>query len=153
VEIQVAPADVAVALKLDEGSQVVIRHQERSINGLLWSTQTTYYPMKLVHEGAIRLLDVADIAEGVRTYLHRELGIREIGSHDSMMVRTPGRDEATAFKIPDDGCIAVFETRQIGVDDSHQPLRLTISIYPADRNQFSMKTGALADDAQSEKDK
>jgi hypothetical protein len=31
------------------------------------------------------------------------------------------------------------------VDASGQPLRFTVSIYPADRNQFSMKTGALAD--------
>jgi len=153
VEIRLASAPVAASLKLSEGSQVVIRHQERFIDGVLWSTQTTYYPMELVHNGAHRLLEVNDILEGVRSYLRRDLGITEIGSHDSMLVRAPGRDEASAFKIPDDGCIAVFETRQIGVDGSGRPLRLTISIYPADRNQFSMKTGALADGAQSEKDK
>lgn len=145
VEIQIASAQVATALRLDEGAQVVVRDQKRVIDGELWSTQTTYYPMKLAQEGAGRLLEVKDIPEGVRTYLARALGIREVGSHDTMLVRAPSPGEATAFRIPDDGCIAVFETRQVGVDGSGQPLRLTISIYPADRNQFSMKTGKLAD--------
>jgi GntR family transcriptional regulator len=147
VEIQIASKQVGATLRLHEGAQVVIRHQQRFIDDELWSTQTTYYPMKLVQEGATRLLEVKDISEGVRTYLARELGIREVGSHDTMLVRAPNPDEATAFKIPDDGCIAVFETRQIGVDGSGKPLRLTISIYPADRNQFSMKTGALAEES------
>jgi GntR family transcriptional regulator len=144
VEMQIASAHVAAALRLESGAQVVIRHQERSIDGILWSTQATYYPMGHVHDGATRLLEVKDIPEGVRKYLAEHLGVREIGSHDTMLVRAPRPDEAAAFKIPDDGCIAVFETRQIGVDAEGKPLRLTISIYPADRNQFSMKTGELA---------
>ena len=144
VEIQIASQQVAAALGLTDGDEVVMRHQQRFIDGELWSTQTTYYPMKLVQEGATRLLEVKDISEGVRAYLAQDFGIREIGSHDTMLVRAPNPDEATAFKIPDDGCIAVFETRQIGVDGSGHPLRLTISIYPADRNQFSIKTGELA---------
>jgi GntR family transcriptional regulator len=143
VEIQLATVPVAAALRLDEDHQVVIRHQQRSIDNELWSTQTSYYPMKLVREGATRLLEVKDIPEGVRAYLARDFGIREVGSHDTMLVRAPTPPEATAFKIPDDGCIAVFETRQVGVEGSGRPLRLTISVYPADRNQFSMKTGEL----------
>jgi GntR family transcriptional regulator len=143
VEIQMASAPVAATLQLGEDRQVVIRHQQRFIDDELWSTQMTYYPMKLVQEGATRLLEVKDIPEGVRVYLARDFGIREIGSRDTMLVRAPHPDEATAFKIPDDGCIAVFETRQIGVDADGRPLRLTISVYPADRNQFSMKTGEL----------
>lgn len=146
VEIQIASEQVAVSLRLGQDRQVVIRHQQRFIDDQLWSTQTTYYPMKFVQDGATRLLEVVDIPEGVRAYLRQKFGIGEVGSHDTMMVRAPTRDEATDFKIPDDGCIAVFETRQVGVDAEGSPLRLTISIYPADRNQFSMKTGELAND-------
>ena len=145
VEIKIASARVAATLRLDDGDQVVVRRQQRFIDGELWSTQITFYPMRLVQEGAARLLEVRDIREGVRTYLARDFGIREVGSHDTMLVRAPTRDEANAFKIPDDGCIAVFETRQVGVAASDQPLRFTVSIYPADRNQFSMKTGELTD--------
>jgi GntR family transcriptional regulator len=146
VEIQEASGDIATDLSLALGEEVVIRHQERSIDGRLWSMQTTYYPMKFVDDGAKRLLQVKDIPEGTRSYLDSELGIKEIGSHDTMRVRAPNVGEAIAFGIPDDGRIAVFETRQIGVDASRAPVRITISIYPADRNQFSMETGALADD-------
>ena len=145
VEIQEAPVDVAAGLKLGEDLTVVIRHQERSIEGVLWSLQSSYYPMTLVRDGATGLLDVKDMPEGARRYLENQLGIREIGSYDTMAVRPPTAYEAGRFKIPDDGWIAVFETRQVGVDAAGKPIRVTISIYPADRNQFSMKTGELAD--------
>jgi GntR family transcriptional regulator len=145
VEIQEASDEIAAELDLDEGSTVVIRHQQRFIDGVLWSMQTTAYPMQFVTDGAIRLLEVKDISEGVRRYLDKTLGIKEIGSRDTMTVRAPNAGEATAFGIPDDGRIAVFETRQTGVDASRKPVRVTISIYPSDRNQFSMETGALAD--------
>lgn len=147
VQIQAAPADIAGELKLDEDLTAVIRYQERSIDGVLWSTQTSYYPMRFVTAGALRLIAVEDIPEGVRVYLNGALGIKEIGSHDRMKVRAPTRDEADAFRIPDDGRIAVFETRQVGEDAEGKPLRVTISVYPADRNQFSMETGAFAEKA------
>jgi GntR family transcriptional regulator len=148
VELRQPPDDIAAQLGLTEDDTVVIRYQERFIDGLLWSVQTSYYPMAFVHQGATGLLEVKDIAEGVRRYLDSALGIKEVGSHDTMRVRAPSSGEATAFKIPDDGRVAVFETRQIGVDVDHKPLRVTISIYPADRNQFSMETGALAERSQ-----
>jgi DNA-binding GntR family transcriptional regulator len=143
VEIQQASAGIAAELQLEDDSTVVIRHQQRFIDGMLWSMQTSYYPLHFVTDGAARLLAVEDITEGVRAYLDSALGIKEVGSHDTMRVRAPNPGEAVAFKIPDDGWIAVFETRQIGVDASGHPVRVTISIYPADRNEFSMETGAL----------
>jgi GntR family transcriptional regulator len=144
VEIQQAPERIVSELGLDVGSAVVIRHQQRLIRGELWSMQTTYYPMKFVTEGATRLLEVEDIKGGVRTYLEDALGIKEVGTHDTMKVRVPNSGESDAFKIPDDGWISVFETRQIAVDASGTPVRVTISIYPADRNEFAMETGHLA---------
>lgn len=145
VEIQQADPEIAKDLGLNVGSPVVIRHQQRRIQDELWSMQTSYYPMKFVTDGATRLLDVEDIVGGVRNYLEGALDIKEIGSHDTMKVRVPNAGEAAAFRIPDDGWISVFETRQIGVDASGTPIRVTISIYPADRNEFSMETGALAE--------
>jgi GntR family transcriptional regulator len=152
VEIQKASGDIAAELELEEDLTVVIRHQERYIDDVLWSTQTSYYPMRFVHDRATRLLEVEDIAEGVRRYLESKIGVREVGSHDTMTVRAPDPEEAKAFRIPDDGRIAVFETRQVGVDGDHEPVRVTISIYPADRNLFSMETGALAENAQRQED-
>jgi GntR family transcriptional regulator len=145
VEIQVASPEIAKELRVEAGSSVVIRHQQRRIQDELWSMQTSYYPMKFVANGATRLLAVEDIEGGVVKYLEKSLGIKEIGSHHTMKVRVPNAGEADAFKIPDDGWISVFETRQVGVDESRTPVRVTISIYPADRNEFAMETGELAD--------
>jgi len=147
VEIQQAPPEIASDLKLDVGAPVVIRHQQRLIKGELWSMQTSYYPMRFVTDGATGLLQVEDLTGGTRKYLEGALGVKEVGSYDSMKVRVPNANEAAAFSIPDDGWVSVFETRQIGVDADGTPIRVTISIYPADRNQFSMKTGTLADES------
>ena len=145
VEIQEASGDLAAALWLSQGESMVIRHQERFIDDNLWSMQTSYYPMTFVERGATKLLAVQDIPEGVRQYLDETIDIREIGSHDTMTVRAPTPGEATAFQLPEDGRIAVFETRQTGMDTDDKPVRVTITIYPSDRNTFSMDTGALAE--------
>jgi GntR family transcriptional regulator len=150
VEIQEASGDIADALGLGEGAEVVIRHQERFIDDELWSMQTSYYPMAFVEHGATRLLAVKDIAEGTRRYLDETIGVKEIGSHDTMTVRAPTPGEAARFGLREDGRIAVFETRQMGVDSSHKPVRVTITIYPSDRNTFSMETGTLAGRPSSE---
>jgi GntR family transcriptional regulator len=145
VEIQEASGDIATALQLGQGTSVVIRHQERFIDDYLWSMQTSYYPMSFVERGASKLLAVQDIPEGVRQYLDETIGTGEIGSHDTMTVRAPTPGEATAFQLPEDGRIAVFEARQTGIDPHGKTVRVTITIYPSDRNIFSMNTGALAE--------
>lgn len=150
VEIQGASGDVATGLGLSEGDSVVIRHQERFIDDELWSMQTSYYPMTFVTKGAARLLEVKDITEGTRQYLDEAIGVSEVGSHDTMTVRAPTPGEAARFDLPEDGRIAVFETRQMGVDSSRKPVRITITIYPSDRNTFSMETGTLAGGPSSE---
>jgi GntR family transcriptional regulator len=145
VEVQAASRDIAEALALHEGTAVVVRHQERLIDDELWSMQTSYYPMSFVEQGATRLLAVEDLAEGTRQYLDEAIGVKETGSRDTMSVRAPNLVEATSFGLPEDGRVAVFETRQTGVDAIGKPVRVTITIYPSDRNTFSMETGALAE--------
>jgi GntR family transcriptional regulator len=145
VEIQEAAGVIAVALALREGASVVIRHQERFIDDDLWSMQTSYYPMSFVEQGASKLLAVQDIEEGTRQYLDEAIGVSEIGSDDTMTVRAPTPGEAASFRLPEDGRIAVFETRQTGIDAEGRPVRVTITIYPSDRNMFAMRTGALAE--------
>ena len=109
VELQIAEDDLAAELQLDKGATVVIRHQERFIDDVLWSMQTSYYPKDFVTRGADRLLAVEDITGGTRQYLDEQLGIKEIGSRDTMTVRAPTPGEAAAFRLPEDGRVAVFE--------------------------------------------
>jgi GntR family transcriptional regulator len=143
VEIQQATPVVARALRLGKGAQVVSRHQQRFLDGTPWSLQTTFYPMSLVEQGATRLILPPDITEGAVSYLARECDIRQVGYRDSIAVRPPDENEAWFFKLPADGRVSVFEIHRIGFDENGDRIRLTITIYPADRNRFLVNVGKV----------
>jgi GntR family transcriptional regulator len=138
VGIKRADGIVAEELQVDEGTQLISRHQPRYIDGTPWSLQTSFYPMDLVAKGAARLLVAEDIAEGTVTYL-KELGLAQVGYRDRFMVRLPDENEAKFFRLHDDGRISVVVIIRTGYADSPHglvPIRVTISVFPADRNQF-----------------
>src|SRR5215471_13895498 len=56
-------------LQLPAGTAVVSRHQQRFIDDIPWSLQTSFYPMSLVQEGASQLIQVDNIDEGTVVYL------------------------------------------------------------------------------------
>jgi GntR family transcriptional regulator len=141
VEIQQADAVLAAALGLDQGATVVGRHQQRFIDDTPWSLQTTFCPMKFVEAGAMRLIQADYIHEGIATYLASELGIKEAGYRDKIAVRPPDANETAFFRLPDDGRVAVVEISRTGYDQNGNPLRLTVTIFPADRNQFIVNVG------------
>jgi GntR family transcriptional regulator len=144
VEIQQASPVLADALRTGEGSQVVSRHQQRWIDGIPWSLQTSFYPMRLVQEGATELLMAEDITEGVVAYLARRCGINQAGYRDSIAVRAPDETETAFFKLPADGRISMFEIFRIGFAQDGSRFRLTVTVYPADRNRFRVDVGQVA---------
>ncbi len=140
IEIQPATKLVAVELRLAPGSQVVLRHQQRFVDDEPYSLQTSFYPMELVTvRGASRLIEAVDIKEGTVQYLRREFGIEQVGYRDVITVRTPGATETSFFKLPEDGRVAVFENFRTAYDQHGEPIRLTVTVYPADRNWFEIK--------------
>jgi GntR family transcriptional regulator len=143
VEIQRATAVVARALRLDEGAEVVLRHQERFIDGTPWSLQTTFYPMSLVERGATRLILPTDINEGAVAYLARECDLKQVGYRDTISVRPPDENEAWFFRLPADGRVSISEIHRIGFDEEGGRIRLTITVYPADRNRFRINVGKV----------
>jgi GntR family transcriptional regulator len=143
IEIRQATGDLASELHLEPGSAVVIRHQERFIDGTPWSLQHTFYPMQYVDAGARRLIDAKDMPDGAVRYLQDTLDIEQVGWRDKITVRAPETTETTFFKLPDDGRVAVVEIHRIAFEKSGEPLRLTITAYPADRNQFVMNVGRV----------
>jgi GntR family transcriptional regulator len=143
VEIQQAKPQVAAELRLEEGTTVVSRHQERFIDGTPWSLQTSFYRMGLVEQGAVALIQAEDIPDGAVSYIQARLGIKQVGWRDRVVVRAPDRNEAEFFGLPDDGRIAVFELIRTGYDESGEPLRVTITTFPADRNQFVLSVGQV----------
>jgi GntR family transcriptional regulator len=68
-----------------------------------------------------------------------------VGWRDKIIVRAPDTTEAKFFGLPEDGRIAVFETLRTGFDESGNPIRVTVTTYPADRNQFVMNVGRIPD--------
>jgi len=142
VEVQIAPPTVAQALHIEAGAQVVSRHQQRFIDDTMWSLQTSYYPMTLVTEkGATRLIQATDIPEGAVEYLAKECGIQQVGYRDSISVRAPDELETGHFKIPGDGRVSVFEIFRVGFDETGERIRLTVTVYPTDRNRFVINVG------------
>jgi GntR family transcriptional regulator len=141
VEMQRADETTAPALGLSLNAPLVSRHYQRSIDGTPWSLQTSFYPMGLVEKGAFRLIQATDIEEGTVAYLRDALGIKQTGYRDLITVRTPDETETAFFKLPDDGRVGVFEIMRIAFDEEHKPFRLTVSVYPTDRNQFAVNIG------------
>jgi GntR family transcriptional regulator len=143
VEIQKAPADIARLLELAEGSQIISRHQKRSIDATPWSMQTSFYPMGFVLKGADRLIQAEDIAIGTMKYLEQTLGLKQVGYRDWITVRTADSTEARFFSLSSDGRVSVFEVFRTAYDQTGTPMRLTVTVYPTDRNQFVVNAGTV----------
>jgi GntR family transcriptional regulator len=143
VEIQNARPDVAQELQIQEGSQVVVRHQQRFIDGSPSSLQTSFYPMEFVQQGATDLLLPLDIEQGATSYIEAKLGITQAGTRDRLRVRSPNPGEVGFFRLTDAGSQLVVETRRTAYADDLKLIRYTVTVYAADRNQFIIDTGKV----------
>jgi GntR family transcriptional regulator len=143
VEIQQASPGIAAELHLPVSTAVISRHQRRLIDDTPYSLQTTFYPMDFVQSGAVRLIQAEDILPGAVSYLEETLGIKQKGWRDRITVRVPDANETAFFGLPDDGRTPVFETIRTGYDEAGNPIRVTVTTYPADRNQFVMIVGKV----------
>jgi GntR family transcriptional regulator len=143
IEIQKASSDVAGKLGMTADTVVVSRHERRYLDGTPWSMQTSFYPMDFVARGAVRLTIPEDIGEGTVKYLADTLGVHQMGYRDWLLVRAPDNNEAQFFKLPADGRTSIVEISRTAFDRKGQPMRLTVTVYPADRNQFVFDFGQV----------
>jgi GntR family transcriptional regulator len=141
VEIQKATASIAGHLRIAEGSPVISRHQKRFIDATPWSMQTSFYPMGFVLQGADQLLQADNIEIGTVKYLAETLGLVQGGYRDWIAVRAPDATEAAFFSLPQDGRTGVFEIFRTAFDQTVRPIRLTVTVFPTDRNQFIVNVG------------
>jgi GntR family transcriptional regulator len=119
------------------------RHESRYIDGMPWSLQTSFYPMDFVTKGATHLLMAQDIEEGTVLYLARSIGIRQVGYRDWITARVPDSNEQAFFELSHDAI--VFEIFRTGFAETGTPLRVTVTVWPADRNQFIVNIGDVPD--------
>jgi GntR family transcriptional regulator len=150
VEIQEASEEVASGLWIAKGSEIISRHERRFIDSTPWSMQTSYYPMEFADRGAERLRGARNIEEGTVKYLADTLHIRQVGYRDWIAVRAPNPAEADFFKLPGDGRVPVYEVFRTAFDGNGAPMRLTVTVYPTDRNQFIINVGAVPDLGEAE---
>ena len=143
VEIQQASPDIAQKLGKLDGTVIIGRHERRFIDGVPWSMQTSFYPMEFLDRGAMRLTRPDNIDEGTVQYLADTLGIHQMGYRDWFSVRAPDASEADFFRLPPDGRTSIIEVSRTAFDGNGQPMRLTVTVYPADRNQFIFDFGQV----------
>jgi GntR family transcriptional regulator len=139
VAVVTVPPDVALLLDLPLGSQVVSRSQDRYIDGIPWSSQTTFYMMDFITKGATNLLMAMDIEGGAVQYLADEIGVRQTGYRDWITGRLAIEEEQTFFGIGHNA--AVFVDSRVAFDQNNSPMRLTVTIFPVDRNQLIVNVG------------
>jgi GntR family transcriptional regulator len=145
VEIQRTSDGMATALGIAKGAEVISRHERRFIDGTPWSMQTSYYPTEFADRGAERLRSARNIEEGTVEYLANTLHIRQVGYSDRITMRAPNPIEADFFKLPSDGRIPMYEITRTAYDGNGQPMRVTVTVYPTDRNQFIVEVGEVPD--------
>lgn len=139
VQVLVPPPEVLRRLRLSAGTQTVLRQQQRYIDEIPWSLQTSYYPMEFVTKGASDLLIAKNIEKGAVRYLQEALGLRQVGYRDWITARQPDEDEEKFFGLAHDA--TVFVIYRTGFDQTGTPMRVTVTIFPADRNQFIIDYG------------
>jgi len=143
VTVLKCPPEIAVQLQITEDDRVVSRHQERYIDDTIWSRQTSFYPLKWVREkGADGLLDPETIPEGAVKLLE-SVGLTQVGYRDLLSARLPEEEEQTLFDLThNDTVIEVYRTSYTrdGI-----PIRVTVTVFPSDRNKVAYVIGEVPD--------
>ena len=80
-----------------------------------------------------------DITEGTVKYLEDVMGLKQTSYRDWITARSPNAGEQAFFGIAHDG--TVFEIFRTAFDQTGTPMRVTVTIFPADRNQFIVSVG------------
>jgi len=150
VEVQTPPEVITRRLRVAPDAQVVSRHQERYIDDIPWSLQASFYPMEFITRGATQLLMAQDIPEGAVRYLAQTIGVRQVGYRDWITARLPDDYEQRFFGIGHD--LTVFEIFRTAFDQHKTPMRVTVTIFPTDRNQFIVNVGDDVPDPKSEEE-
>lgn len=143
VQILRCPGKIAARLRIEDDPRVVSRHQQRYIGGALWSLQTSYYPLKWVDMGAVELLDPNDISEGAVAYLATAIGLTQVGHRDWVSARLPEDREQELFGLTHNH--TVIEVYRTSFAEDGTPIRVTVTVYPSDRNELVYEYGAVPD--------
>lgn len=91
--------------------------------------------MSFVDRGASGLIKASTLTLGTVQYLKEKPGIEQAGYSDKLAARPPDVNETQFFGLPSDGRVQVMDMRRAAFDELGTPIRVTVTVYPADRNQ------------------
>jgi GntR family transcriptional regulator len=143
VEVQRAPGVITKRLRVPNDTQLVSRHEQRFIDDIPWSLMTSFYPMEFIEQGASRLLMAEDIKNGAVRYLAEAIGLEQVGYREWITARNPDSNEQAFFGISHEA--TVFVNYRTAFDQNQKPMRVTVTVFPTDRNQFIVDVGDVPD--------
>jgi GntR family transcriptional regulator len=140
--VEIHPSSRAPELGLSDDEQILSRHQERFIDGKPYSLQTSFYPLSYAQR-ASRLLAAGEIEEGAVDYIRKDLKIEQVGWRDEIQVRAASNPERDFFDLSAKGGAQVIEVFRTALDSKRHPIRLTVTVYAADRNRLAYEGGGV----------
>ena len=132
-----ASAEVAAALNIAEGAQVVVRRSHLHLDREPWSLVASYYPMDIAD--GTPLEQAGPITESASLVL-AELGHRPVGYRDDVYARMPDPTEAEFFQLATGIPLTVVSRT---VYDASRPIRLTRYVYRADQVRLRHEMGNI----------
>ena len=146
--VEIHSSSRAPELELEEDEQVLSRHQERFIDDKPYSLQTSYYPLSYAAK-APRLLQAGEIEGGAVAYIAEKADIKQVGWREELQVRTASSHEMDFFDLSPKSGAQVIEAFRTAFDGDGHPIRLTVTVYAADRNRLAYEAGAVPAEAVS----
>jgi GntR family transcriptional regulator len=143
VSVRYCPASIASRLQIAERDRVISRYQDVFIDDRIWSSQTTYYPLTWVEQGAEELMMPEGIEDGTLEYLARTIGLKQVGYRDQLFARLANDREQRLFRLSHNH--TVIEVYRTSFTEDQTPIRVTVTVLPADRNQIVYDLGEVPD--------
>lgn len=136
VSLALPPPRVAERLQIGPEETVVIRHRFRLVDGTPYQLSDSYFPEPLVR--GTPLMEPRDVyAPGG---LLSAIGHPQAEFLDEIFARMPTRAETDRLRIP--GATPVIEHIRTGYAEDGTPLRVMVTLVPADRHSLAYRIRA-----------
>jgi GntR family transcriptional regulator len=129
VSIVEPPEEIAARLELDEHSVAVVRRRLRYVDDQPYNTNDSYFPHALVRDSEIAR--PSDITRGANRVLE-ELGHRQVRVTDDISARMPTPEESSRLQLEPGTPVVVYV--RVGYDREDTPVRVAVSVLPADKH-------------------
>lgn len=129
VAIVEPPENIATRLELSDGDLTVVRRRLRFVDGQPYNTNDSYFPHAIVADSEI--VNPADIVRGANLVLE-ELGHPQVRVVDDISARMPTPEESRRLEL--EPGTPVMEYVRVGYDDADVPVRVAVSVLPADKH-------------------